>query len=105
MGYFKNIEVEQQAAIDDITAFWKSHEGRVPDYLLKMVINDDDFWPKVRDRWMAEELAPRPASTHVALQPARRHRRNPKRSIRQFVGWTMLNVAIVVGGIVVGVNL
>jgi hypothetical protein len=78
MGYYKNIDVEQQQAIDDIIAWWKSHEGRVPDYLLKMVVEDSDFWPKVRDRWMTEELAPRPASSHVALQPTRRRRRSRK---------------------------
>ena len=78
MGYYKNIEVEQQQAIDDIIAWWKSHEGRVPDYLLKMIVEDNDFWPKVRDRWLTEELAPRPASSHVALQPTRRQRRRRK---------------------------
>jgi hypothetical protein len=75
MGYYKNIDVEQQQAIDDIIAWWKSHEGRVPDYLLKMVVEDRDFWPKVRDRWVAEELKPRRATSHVALQPSRRQRR------------------------------
>ena len=75
MGYYKNIDVEQQQAIDDVIAWWKSHEGRVPDYLLKMVVEDRDFWPKVRDRWVAEELKPRRATSHVALQPSRRQRR------------------------------
>jgi hypothetical protein len=75
MGYYNNIDVEQQEAIDDIIAWWKSHEGRVPDYLLKMVVEDNDFWPKVRDRWVAEELKPRRATSHVSLQPSRRRRR------------------------------
>lgn len=78
MGYYKNIEVEQQEAIDNIIAWWKSHEGRVPNYLLKMIVEDSQFWPKVRDRWLTEELAPRPASSHVALQPTRRQRRVKK---------------------------
>ena len=78
MGYYKNLEVEQQEAIDNIIAWWKSHEGRVPDYLLKMIVEDSQFWPKVRDRWLAEELRPRPAASHVALQPKRRHRRTRK---------------------------
>ena len=78
MGYYKNLEVEQQEAIDNVIAWWKSHEGRVPDYLLKMIVEDSQFWPKVRDRWLMEELAPRPASSHVALQPTRRRRRVKK---------------------------
>lgn len=78
MGYYKNIEVEQQEAIDNVIAWWKSHEGRVPDYLLKMIVEDNNFWPKVRDRWLSDELAPRPASSHVALQPTRRQRRRRK---------------------------
>lgn len=78
MGYYKQIEVEQQQAIDDIIAWWKSHEDRVPHYLLKMVVEDTPFWHKVRDRWMQDELAPRPASSHVALQPSRRQRRVKK---------------------------
>lgn len=79
MGYYKNIDVEQQQAIDDVIAWWKSHEDRVPHYLLKMIVEDTRFWHKVRDEWMAEELAPRPASSHVALQPTRRPRhRKPK---------------------------
>jgi hypothetical protein len=75
MGYYKNIDVEQQQAIDDIIVWWKSHEGRVPDYLLKMIVEDHDFWSKVRDRWVAEELKPRRATSHVSLQPSRRRRR------------------------------
>lgn len=78
MGYYKNIEVEQQEAIDDIIAWWKSHEDRVPAYLLKMIVEDTRFWHKVRDRWLTEELGPRPAATHVALQLERRRRRVPK---------------------------
>lgn len=75
MGYYKNIDVEQQQAIDDIIVWWKSHEDRVPAYLLKMIVEDTRFWQKVRDRWVSEELAPRPASSHVALQPTRRQRK------------------------------
>ena len=78
MGYYKNLEVEQQQAIDDVIAWWKSHEDRVPHYLLKMIVEDTPFWHKVRDAWMQEELAPRPASSHVALQPTRRQRRVKK---------------------------
>lgn len=78
MGYYKNLEVEQQQAIDDVIAWWKSHEDRVPHYLLKMIVEDTRFWNKVRDKWMTEELAPRPASSHVALQPTRRQRRVKK---------------------------
>lgn len=78
MGYYKNLDVEQQEAIDNIVAWWKSHEGIVPDYLLKMIVEDSDFWPKVSERWLAEEVRPRPASSHVALQAPRRTRRKKR---------------------------
>lgn len=78
MGYFKNLDVEQQQAIDDVVSWWKSHEGHVPDYLMKMVIEDTRFWEKVRDRWLSEELSPRPAVSHVALQVSRRTRKQKR---------------------------
>lgn len=79
MGYFKNLDVEQQEHIDNVVSWWKYHEDRVPAYLLKLIVEDSRFWKKVESQWLHGELAPRPASSHVALQPTRRQRRNKRR--------------------------
>lgn len=75
MGYFNNLDVEQQEHIDNVVSWWKYHEDRVPSYLMKLIVEDSRFWEKVETEWLSQELKPRPASSHVALQPTRRQRR------------------------------
>lgn len=52
MGYYKNLEVEQQEKVDDIIRWWKSHEGQpMPAYLMKAIIEDTRFFNKVQFLW------------------------------------------------------
>lgn len=52
MGYYKQQQIADQEAIDDIIRWWKSHEGQpMPEYLLKAIVEDERFFDKVQFLW------------------------------------------------------
>ncbi len=110
MGYYKNIEVEQQEQVDQIVRWYKTNADEVPAYLMSLIINDATFLTKVIDAWEDIELAtlgepkPRPASDHVALQVTRRELR-PTKTHGSLIGWSLVLCAILTGAIILWVSL
>jgi len=108
MGYYKNMEVEDQERVDQIVRWYKANSGNVPTYIMNLIVGDEAFLTKVINTWEHIELAtlrePKPARDHVALQVRRRDLR-PVKSYRALIGWSLVLCALLTGSIVLGVSL
>ncbi len=72
MGYYKQLEISQQADVDRIVQWYKAHRDVLPPYVLEWVHERDErLWALIQ-RWENDTPAPKPASEHVALQPETR---------------------------------
>ena len=72
MGYYKQLEISQQADVDRIVQWYKAHRDVLPPYVLEWVHERDErLWALIQ-RWENDTPAPKPASEHVALQPQTR---------------------------------
>lgn len=120
MGGMKQIDVQMQETIAlavergdkelaDTVAWYRAHYEKLPPELMRAILTDNEFFEKALIAWWNEVPAPKPASSHVALQeelPSRRALRE-KRGFpwRCVIGWSMIAGAILAGLIVIGVNL
>lgn len=120
MGGMKQIDVQMQETIAlavergdqelaDTVAWYRAHYEKLPPELMRAILTDNEFFEKALTAWWNEVPAPKPASSHVALQeelPSRRALRQ-KRSFswQCVVGWSMIATSILTGLIVIGVNL
>ena len=113
MGGFNKIEVAMQEAyrnpaLRDTVDWYAAHIDKLPAGLMKAILADDDFFQKALTVYDNERFAPRPASSHVALQEPvvrRRDLRQPKRSRMCVAGWAMIATAIVTAVVILAVNL
>jgi hypothetical protein len=72
MGYYKQLEISQQADVDRIVQWYKAHRDVLPPYVFEWVHERDErLWGLIQ-RWENDTPAPKPASQHVALQPETR---------------------------------
>ena len=72
MGYYKNIDSEEQANLDRIVRWYREHKQAVPAYILERILVDRELLDDLINTW--EEIPePLPATQHVALRP--RHRK------------------------------
>jgi len=74
MGYYKNIDADQQDKVDRIVRWYKENENILPPYIMKRILADGDLVNVLVEQWQ-EIPEPMPASRHVAL---RADRRKPK---------------------------
>ena len=71
MGYYKNIDAEQQDKVDRIVRWYKEHDKILPPYIMNRILADGDLVDVLVEQW--EKIPePVPASRHVALQAERR---------------------------------
>ena len=113
MGVYKNIDAAMQEAIQDpalreTVDWYAAHLDKLPAELMKAILSDEDFFQKALTVWDNERFAPRPASSHVALQEPvvrRRDLREPKRSRMCVAGWAMIATAVVTAVVILVVNL
>jgi len=108
VGYYKNMEIElqenmeNQKNVDLIVRWYRDTEETVRPYLMRLITADPEFFDKALTEFeKAEVFAPRPASSHVAMQRPR-HRR---RSTVAPIGWALVGVALVTGVTLLLVNL
>lgn len=72
MGYYKQLEITQQADVDRIVQWYRAHAEVLPTYVLEWINERDErLWGLIQ-RWEKETPAPKPATEHVALQPQTR---------------------------------
>ena len=72
MGYYKQLEISQQADVDRIVQWYKAHAKVLPPYVLEWINERDErLWTLIQ-RWEKLPAQPKPASEHVALQPQTR---------------------------------
>ena len=113
MGVYKNIDAAMQEAMQDpalreTVDWYAAHLDKLPAELMRAILSDEDFFQKALTVWDNERFAPRPASSHVALQEPvvrRRDLREPKRSRMCVAGWAMIATAVVTAVVILVVNL
>jgi hypothetical protein len=109
MGYFQNLEVELQEIHDPelraIVAWDHAHRHLLTPDERWRILTDEVLLKRAIVLWEnLETPAPKPASSHVALTPPLRPRKQ-RRSRMCVVGWVMIIAALVSGIIIVAVNL
>jgi len=113
MGVYKNIDAAMQEAMQDpalreTVDWYAAHLDKLPAELMRAILSDEDFFQKALTVWDNQRFAPRPASSHVALQEPvvrRRDLREPKRSRMCVAGWAMIATAVVTAVVILVVNL
>jgi len=106
MGYYKNLEVEQQERADMLVRWYHANKDTLPPSVMSVLMEDIEQLERVAAMWDERELSqpvpPVPASAHVALNTPFYEEPKLKQS---FIGWSLVSIAIVVSVIIVGVNL
>jgi hypothetical protein len=118
MGIYKQLDVAFQEAMTtamhsadqelaDTVAWYRAHYEQLPPELMRAILTDDAFFQKAVTVWDNKRFTPKPASEHVALQPATVSRRDlrPMKSYRCFAGWALIGVALLTGAAIVVVSL
>jgi hypothetical protein len=118
MGIYKQLDVAFQEAMEtainsndeelaDTVAWYRAHYEQLPAELMRAILTDDEFFQKALTVWDNTRYAPKPASEHVALQPAIVSRRDlrPAKSYQCFAGWALIGLAVLTGVAVVVVSL
>lgn len=89
MGYFSQQEIETQYDVDRMVAFYRSHKEELPEWLLDWIVRDSDRFFSAIEAWEQQPYPPKPASSHVALQPraAIREERKMVRKVNRQSFW------------------
>jgi hypothetical protein len=51
MGYYKNIDALNQERIDQTVRWWKEHNGVLPEYLMSLILADENLFELVAHEW------------------------------------------------------
>jgi hypothetical protein len=110
MGYFKNLEIELQEIQNDelrqIVAWDKANKHRLSPEERWRILTNEVLLKRALVLWENETIpSPKPASEHLALQVSRRDLRQPKKSYRCLIGWTLIGLSATAGMIILGVNI
>ncbi len=119
MGYMKQADIRFQMAeesalarhdqeLADTVAWYRAHYDRLPAELMRAILADEEFFQKALTVWDNERFAPKPASEHVALSeelPSRRFLREPRRSYRCLIGWSLIAASFTASVTILVVNL
>jgi hypothetical protein len=117
MGHYKQEEVNQQAEIDRLVSWYRYHRDILPGPYMQLLLENDDLLQQSIEAWEAMPFAPKPASSHVALQSpehpvvlTRNHIRGERAVARlqrrrnwSIVGWLLVVASIVTGMVVLTV--
>lgn len=100
MGYYKQLDIAQQADVDRIVQWYKAHAEVLPPYVLEWVNERDErLWGLIQ-RWEKQPALPKPASEHVALQP--QTRRDAKALVKSsdVIEFTKSDYRLLVGAVI-----
>ena len=110
MGYYKNLEVELQDITDQelyqIVAWDKAHRDLLTAEERWKILTNEILLKRALVMWEnGETPAPKPASSHVALQIRRRDHRPKKKSRMCVAGWSLIGLSIASGVVILVVSL
>lgn len=103
MGYYKQQQISQQEEIDRLVAWYRYHRDLLPGPYMKLLLENDELLQASMEAWERLPFAPKPASSHVALQSRdyiRGERALAQLSRRRrwlIVGWLLVVASIVTG--------
>lgn len=99
MGYYKQLEIAQQADVDRIVQWYKAHADVLPVYVLEWINERDErLWGLIQ-RWEKQPAQPKPASEHVALQPQTRRQARTAAKSSEVIYFTKSDYRLLVGAV------
>lgn len=99
MGYYKQLEITQQADVDRIVQWYKAHAEVLPPYVLEWINERDErLWGLIQ-RWEKQPAQPKPATEHVALQPQTRRQTRQLEKSNDLIHFTKSDYWVLVGAL------
>jgi len=100
MGYYKQLEISQQADVDRIVQWYKAHRDVLPPYVLEWVHERDErLWGLIQ-RWENDTPAPKPATEHVALQTQTRRQARQLANASDVMEFSRSDYRLLVGAVI-----
>lgn len=100
MGYYKQLEISQQADVDRIVSWYKAHAEVLPPYVLEWINERDErLWGLIQ-RWEKQPAQPKPASEHVALQPQSRRQARELETASEVITFSKSDYRLLVGAVI-----
>lgn len=99
MGYYKQLELTQQADVDRIVQWYKAHAKVLPPYVLEWINERDErLWGLIQ-RWEKQPAQPKPATEHVALQPQTRRQARELEKSSELIHFTKSDYRLLAGAV------
>jgi hypothetical protein len=99
MGYYKELDIAQQADVDRIVQWYKAHAEVLPPYVLEWINERDErLWALIQ-RWEEQPAQPKPATEHVALQVETRKLRRQRERANKVIEMSSSDYRVLLGAV------